>query len=156
MSRLHLLDHVITDIIIEFREHFGADKITQRGDHITALVRRGQLDQVGNVRGVERGDEFARAFAIARLHRVTHGGDICGLQPIVLVMPGFLGGDGLFHEAAVVSGMVGARGRSVGPVHQRLLRLPDHPSSGCFRAWPGQLQGDLPFPARATHYMGRT
>ena len=65
LLRLHLVDQVLTDIIVEFGKHVRADDPGEGLDQAIALIAPGKLDQVGDVGGMERSDQFARGFIVA-------------------------------------------------------------------------------------------
>ena len=61
LLRLHLVDQGLADVLVELGIDVGVDDPGERLDQALALVARGKLDQVGDVGGVERLDQLARA-----------------------------------------------------------------------------------------------
>ena len=55
LLRLHLVDHILADVLVQFGIDVGVDDAGQRLDQVGALVARGELDQVGDVGRVKLG-----------------------------------------------------------------------------------------------------
>jgi len=72
-------------MLVHFRKHVGVDDFGERADQAFALVAGGKLDQVGDVGGVKRLDQFARGLIVAARHRVEHAVDEFGPQPVFRV-----------------------------------------------------------------------
>ena len=85
LLRLHLVEQVLADEVVQFGEHVGADDPGQRLDQPFALVGAGKLDQIGDVGGVERLDQPARGLVIAGLDRVEHLVDEFRAKAVFLV-----------------------------------------------------------------------
>ncbi len=79
------IDQILTDIIVHLGEHFAVEQIGNRLGERGARVGREQFEQIGNVGRVERFDQGARAFGHAVIHRIEHGADEFGLQPVILI-----------------------------------------------------------------------
>ena len=95
LLRLHLIDDVFADIIVELGIDVGIDDSGQRLDQVRALVARRELDQVGNVGRVQSGDQFARGFVIAVGNRVEHLAHELRPQPVLFVVNPILGRQGI-------------------------------------------------------------
>ncbi len=85
LLRLHLIEQVLADIVVQFREHVGTDDSGEGLDQPFALVAPGELDQVGDVGRVERLDEPACGLVVARVDRVEDLADELRPQPVLFV-----------------------------------------------------------------------
>ncbi len=125
LLRLHLVDHVLADVLVEFGIDVGVDDSGQRLDQVGALVAGRQLDQVGDVGGVKLGHQRARGFVVAVGDRVEHFAHEFRTKPILLVVNPILlrnarlmrrGGDGVAvaHAPLPLAGLA-VRGASLCP-----------------------------------------
>ena len=85
LLRLHLVEQVFADEVVQLGEHVRADDPGKRLDQPFALVAPRKLDQVGDVGRVERLDKLARRFVVAGLDRIEHLVDKLGTEPVFLV-----------------------------------------------------------------------
>ena len=79
------IDDIVAHPIIDFREHVGAEQIAQGNGERSAILTRGQFEQVGNVGSVQRLGEAIGLFAIASFDCIENLIDKVGFQPIILV-----------------------------------------------------------------------
>ena len=86
LLRLHLVDHVLADMLVELGIDVGVDNSGERLDQVPALVGRSELDQVGDVGGVEVGDQGARRLVVAVGDRVEHFANEARAKPVFLVV----------------------------------------------------------------------
>jgi len=70
LIRAERVEQGLADVLVHLGEHVGIDDSGERFDQPVALVAGGELDQVGDVGRMERGDHFAGAFVIARFDGV--------------------------------------------------------------------------------------
>lgn len=83
--RFERLDQLLAHIVVHLGEDVAVQQVRDRTRKVDAFLVPDQLEQVGDVGGVERLDQRARTLVVARLQRVEHGRNIFGLQPVVLV-----------------------------------------------------------------------
>jgi hypothetical protein len=83
--RLQSLDELVADPVVHLGEHVAVEQVGERGSERAPLVAIDELEQVGDVGRVERLDQRARAFRVARFDAVQHAAHELGLQPVVLV-----------------------------------------------------------------------
>ena len=102
--RLERVDQLLAHPVVHLGEHVAVEQVGQRRGERAAVVAVDQLEQVGDVGRVERLDQRARAFGVARLDPLDHLADEFGLQPVVLVEP-VVGGRGQRVASGVSSSL---------------------------------------------------
>ena len=149
LLRLHLVEQVLANVIVEFGQHVGADDAGERLDQPLALVPLGELDQVGDVGRVERLDEPASGLVIALVDRIEDAVHEFRAQAVFLVDRGAVGGvrfgdqvgsDAVIigHDAPLSAGLGRpsyGRHRSGATVAASLNRAPDQAFNGVHQ-WP--------------------
>ena len=85
LLRLHFVEEIFSDVIVELSENVRADDSGKRLDQALSLVPPGKLDQVGHVCRVKRLNEPTRRFIVADLDRVQDFVDEFGTEPIFFV-----------------------------------------------------------------------
>ncbi len=91
LLRLQLVEQVLADEIVHLGEHVGTDDSRERLHQPVAFVATGELDQVGDVGGMERRDQLARGLVVAGFDGVEHLLDEVRPQPVLLVHHRILG-----------------------------------------------------------------
>ncbi len=91
----------------------------ERLDQPLALVARGELDQIGDVGGMERLDQRARGGVVALVDRVEHAADELRPEPVLLVdTRSKQAGESAWEAAAMRSlSLIGAPLNSTGVAH---------------------------------------
>jgi hypothetical protein len=72
LVRLERVDQILADPVVHLGEHVAVEQVGRSRAPARRGPRRGQLEQIGDVGGVERLDERARAFGVAGIDRVEH------------------------------------------------------------------------------------
>ena len=85
LLRFHRIEQVFADVIVQLGKHVGTDDPGQRLDQALTLVTRSGLDQVGDVGGMERRDQFAGRIVVPGLDCVEHLVDEFRAEPVFAV-----------------------------------------------------------------------
>ena len=93
-------------MVVDLGDDVAVEQVGDRLGERAPLVGVEQLEQVGDVGGMERLDQGARALGVAGLEPLDHLADEFGLQPVVLVER-----VALLGRAASALGRVGCRSR---------------------------------------------
>ena len=80
-----ILDEQLADVIVELGDDLDAHQVADRAGQRAALVAVDQLEQVGDVGGVERLDQGVDRVVLARFQRFFYPADEIGLEPVLLV-----------------------------------------------------------------------
>ena len=88
LPRLHLVDQRLADVLVQLGIDVGVDDVGERSDQAFAFVAGGKLDQIGDVSRVQRLDQLARGFVVARVDGVEDALDEVRPQPVLLVHDG--------------------------------------------------------------------
>ena len=83
-QRVH---QIFADVIVEFGDDVAGHQIADRGGELRALARFEQLDQVGDVGGMERLDQIVNRALVAGCQRNVNRADKRRLQPVFPVVP---------------------------------------------------------------------
>ena len=86
LVRLERVEQLLAHPVVHLGEHVAVEQIRQRRGERAPFVAVDQLEQIGDVGGMERLDQGAHALGVAGLGLVDHLADEFGLQPVVLVM----------------------------------------------------------------------
>ena len=105
LRRGQRVDQVFANVIVHLGEDVAVEQVLERLGEAAAILVRGQLEQVGDIGGVERFDQRARRLVVAVGDRVEHRADEFGTQTIVLVQlvlfgDGGVGQFGLAHRCS--------------------------------------------------------
>ena len=125
------IDQFLANIIVHFRQHVGGQHVAEHRREHRALVGARQLEQVGDVGGVEAADPFARGFAFAGFGQLDHVAYEFGPQPVVFVEFGVGFACRLFAVAVIGDDNIFRRQGFFAFVHRAVL-----PESCGVRAFP--------------------
>jgi hypothetical protein len=82
---LERIDQILADVIVHLGEHVAAEQVGDRPRECRAILLRGQLEQIGDVGGMQRLDQRTRALVVAILDRIQDGTDEFGTQMVVAI-----------------------------------------------------------------------
>ena len=72
LVRLERVDQLLADPVVHLGEHVAVEQVGERGGERAPVVAVDQLEQVGDVGGMERLDQRPRAFVVAGLDPLDH------------------------------------------------------------------------------------
>ena len=105
----HALQEVLADLRLDLGEDLGQGLGVEVGHHLLAVGGRQEAHQVGDVGGVQGGQQLAQALGVAAVGGVHHKGDEVGIEGVVVaegeVLEVLGGGRGEVH--VIAQGMFG-------------------------------------------------